>query len=206
MKWKQENEVLLKKQSYLSRLAPKYMMSTKASRQKKSVDIQGEGAFRQNLRSNERAPTMLKSPTVPRMLKSPTAVSSNFFSFKPVEVQQLYRARSRQELPFETQRTQQQSPDREREQLDFAYRSLERGINQRIAKKAPVYRSKQADVLKESILDGIKWKQEAIIGAQSLKPLGLADLNKRPVFDGKYHLIATLGKGQSSKTYLAQDI
>lgn len=50
------------------------------------------------------------------------------------------------------------------------------------------------------------YKQEAIIGSMLLKPLGLAELNKRPVFDNKYHLIATLGKTESSKTFLAQDI
>ena len=60
---------------------------------------------------------------------------------------------------------------------------------------------------KETILDEMKnYKQEAIIGSMLLKPLGLAELNKRPVFDNKYHLIATLGKTESSKTYLAQDI
>ena len=39
-----------------------------------------------------------------------------------------------------------------------------------------------------------------------MKQLGLSELKKRPIFNSKYHLIATIGKSVDSKVYLAQEI
>jgi len=36
-----------------------------------------------------------------------------------------------------------------------------------------------------------------------MKQLGLNELKKKPIFDGKYHLIATISMSETGKVYLA---
>lgn len=60
-------------------------------------------------------------------------------------------------------------------------------------------------MLEESKFSSKPVKQAAIGRINSIRPLNLKELEKKPKFDGKFYLIATLGKTETSKTYLAQD-
>ena len=75
-----------------------------------------------------------------------------------------------------------------------------------LSKTPPEQNTFAEETFQTELVEEKRSPKQAWIGIQPIKPIGLAELRKKPVFNKKHHLLATLAENEKTKIYLAQDI